>query len=302
MRRRVAPPAARTASSVGVAGRGVPRHRRRGQRVRRVPHGRRPACRVADERGERARCGLGSLRRAARPQRAGRRAPQGRHAHARRARHECRARHRRLQARSPHGTRAAVAAGQRVARPRAAHRPWQHVADGAPPLLRGTPQADRRRGPPPHRRSGRRPTGCLHDAVSRFEEAAQLDRAWPDPWLGLLRTYIVRTRGSRRGRSRRSTKPSDAGIARAGASSRCWAKPTSHRPNANSASANGCRPSSSAGASQRAAELYRQSVSWFERAPADAETSRALVRGHERRLATSTKRSALACTDASPDD
>jgi hypothetical protein len=30
----------------------------------------------------------------------------------------------------------------------------------------------------------------LHAAVSRFEEAARLDRAWADPWLGLLRTYV----------------------------------------------------------------------------------------------------------------
>lgn len=30
----------------------------------------------------------------------------------------------------------------------------------------------------------------LHDAVMRFEEAARLDTRWPDPYLGLARTYI----------------------------------------------------------------------------------------------------------------
>jgi eukaryotic-like serine/threonine-protein kinase len=30
----------------------------------------------------------------------------------------------------------------------------------------------------------------LHDAVMRFEEAARLDSRWPDPYLGLARTYI----------------------------------------------------------------------------------------------------------------
>ena len=30
----------------------------------------------------------------------------------------------------------------------------------------------------------------LHDAVEEFEEAARLDQRWPDPYLGLARTYI----------------------------------------------------------------------------------------------------------------
>ena len=31
---------------------------------------------------------------------------------------------------------------------------------------------------------------ALHDAVAKFEEAARLDSHWPDPYLGLARTYI----------------------------------------------------------------------------------------------------------------
>ncbi len=33
-------------------------------------------------------------------------------------------------------------------------------------------------------------TQPLRDAVARFEEAARLDAAWPDPYLGLARTYV----------------------------------------------------------------------------------------------------------------
>jgi len=33
-------------------------------------------------------------------------------------------------------------------------------------------------------------TDQLHDAVARFQEAARLDSRWPDPYLGLARTYI----------------------------------------------------------------------------------------------------------------
>jgi len=33
-------------------------------------------------------------------------------------------------------------------------------------------------------------TDSLNDAVARFEEAARLDRGWPDPYLGLARVYI----------------------------------------------------------------------------------------------------------------
>lgn len=41
-------------------------------------------------------------------------------------------------------------------------------------------------------REGRRQDAdrLLSAAVSRFEESADLDRAWADPWLGLLRTYV----------------------------------------------------------------------------------------------------------------
>ena len=31
---------------------------------------------------------------------------------------------------------------------------------------------------------------ALRDAVARFEEAARVDTRWPDPYLGLARTYI----------------------------------------------------------------------------------------------------------------
>jgi serine/threonine protein kinase len=33
-------------------------------------------------------------------------------------------------------------------------------------------------------------TQPLHEAVTRFQEAARLDGGWPDPYLGLVRTYI----------------------------------------------------------------------------------------------------------------
>ena len=41
------------------------------------------------------------------------------------------------------------------------------------------------------RKGKRQPaTQPLRDAVARFEEAARLDPAWPDPYLGLARTYV----------------------------------------------------------------------------------------------------------------
>jgi tetratricopeptide (TPR) repeat protein len=139
----------------------------------------------------------------------------------------------------------------------------------------------------------------LHDAVSRFEEAAQLDRAWPDPWLGLLRTYIygiedparavealneAERRGHRAGR-REFTQLGEAHFTMAERGYKeCSRLPAEQQ----------------CGCLQRASGLYRQSVSWFERAATDADTSRALVRAHERQTATMASMSGLACTDVVP--
>jgi tetratricopeptide (TPR) repeat protein len=49
-------------------------------------------------------------------------------------------------------------------------------------LLRITGEARKRKKLPA--------TEQLHDAVARFEEAARLDSRWPDPYLGLARTYV----------------------------------------------------------------------------------------------------------------
>ncbi len=141
----------------------------------------------------------------------------------------------------------------------------------------------------------------LHDAVSRFEQAARLDRAWPDPWLGLLRTYIygledpvravealneAERRGHRASR-REFMQLGEAHFTQADRAQReCERLPAEQQ----------------CGCLQRVDALYQQSASWFERATADAETSRALLRGHDRRLATSTKMQALGCTGASFND
>ena len=152
-------------------------------------------------------------------------------------------------------------------------------------------------------RGGKRPDAerLLHEAVLRFEEAARLDRTWPDPWLGLLRTYVhglddpsravealneAERRGYRAGR-REFLLLGEAHFARAERAQReCERLPVEQQ----------------CGCLERAGGLYRQSGSWLERAPADAETSRGLLRATERRLATSTRMFERGCTDTSIDD
>ena len=102
----------------------------------------------------------------------------------------------------------------------------------------------------------------LHDAVARFDESAKLDRSWPDPWIGLLRTYIVgleeldkavgalneaERRGYRGGR-REFAMLGDAHAARAARD----ARECDRLPNERACP---CL--------QRSAELFRQSISWY---------------------------------------
>jgi len=140
----------------------------------------------------------------------------------------------------------------------------------------------------------------LHDAVYRFEEAARLDRSWPDPWLGLLRTYIVglddparavealneaERRGHRAGR-REFMQLGEAHAALADRSRReCDKLPMDQQ----------------CGCLQRTAETSRQSVGWFQRVPSDPDASRGIVRAHERQLAIDERLYELGCTEAVPD-
>ncbi len=135
----------------------------------------------------------------------------------------------------------------------------------------------------------------LHDAVSRFEEATRLDRSWPDPWLGLLRTYIyglddparavealneAERRGHRAGR-REFVQLGESHFALAERSRReCDKLPAEQQ----------------CGCLQRADASYRQSVSWFERVTSDADASRSLVRAHDRQLAAASRIYELGCT------
>ena len=134
----------------------------------------------------------------------------------------------------------------------------------------------------------------LHDGVARFEEAARLDRTWPDPWLGLLRTYIhglgdvrkavealneAERRGYRAGR-REFTQLGDAHLTQAEKGRReCDRLPADHR----------------CACLQRTHALYRQAVAWFERAERDADTSRWLVRAQGGLDAVTARMSELAC-------
>jgi tetratricopeptide (TPR) repeat protein len=119
----------------------------------------------------------------------------------------------------------------------------------------------------------------LHDAVARFEEAAKLDRSWPDPWLGLLRTYVVgleeldkavtalneaERRGHRGGR-REFTLLGEAYAARGEREARECVKVPSER---------------TCSCLERSAESFRQAVSWFDRVQGSPDTSRALQRAH----------------------
>jgi hypothetical protein len=134
----------------------------------------------------------------------------------------------------------------------------------------------------------------LHDAVARFEESANLDRAWPDPWLGLLRTYVVgiedlgkavgalneaERRGYRGGR-REFAQLGDAHAARAAREAReCDRLPAE--------SACACL--------QRSGELFRQAVSWYQRVEGSPDTSRAIVKAHSGLAAVTERLGLLAC-------
>lgn len=140
----------------------------------------------------------------------------------------------------------------------------------------------------------------LHDAVSRFDEAARQDRAWPDPWLGLLRTYIhglgdlekavsalneAERRGYRAGR-REFAQLADAHYAQADRARReCERLPLD--------SACGCL--------QHSARLYRSAVSWFDRAAGHPEASRGLVRAHAGLAQIEEREALLACDAGNPD-
>lgn len=134
----------------------------------------------------------------------------------------------------------------------------------------------------------------LHDAVSRFEEAARLDKAWPDPWLGLLRTYIygledlskasaalneAERRGHRAGR-REFLQLGEAYLGQADRGRReCDLLPAGPR----------------CACLQRTSALYGQAIAWFERVDRDADTSRGLVRAHARQAAVGTKLADSGC-------
>ncbi len=134
----------------------------------------------------------------------------------------------------------------------------------------------------------------LHDAVARFEESARLDKSWPDPWLGLLRTYIyaledlpkavealneAERRGYRSGR-REYLQLGEAHFGRAERERRdCDTLPEDSR----------------CACLQRAGHIYRQSDAWFERLDRDAETARKLARSEGRQTSLAERLSALGC-------
>lgn len=134
----------------------------------------------------------------------------------------------------------------------------------------------------------------LHDAVARFDESAKLDRSWPDPWLGLFRTYVVgmeeldkavgalneaERRGYRGGR-REFAVIGDAYATRAARESReCERVPAD--------GACSCL--------ERSGGLFRQAVSWLERLEATPDTSRALSRARGGLTTVNDRLMALAC-------
>jgi serine/threonine protein kinase len=134
----------------------------------------------------------------------------------------------------------------------------------------------------------------LHDAVARFEEAARLDKSWPDPWLGLLRTYVygledlgkataalneAERRGHRAGR-REFLQLGEAHLGQAERSRReCDPLP----------------PEPRCACLRRTSALYGQSIVWFERVDRDADTSRGLLRAHARQAAVEAKLVELGC-------
>jgi serine/threonine-protein kinase len=145
-------------------------------------------------------------------------------------------------------------------------------------------------------KDGQRPDAdrLLHAAVARFDEAAKLDRAWADPWLGLMRTYIygledlkkavealneAERRSYRAGR-REFAQLGEAYLAQAERSRRDCDKLPAERICA-------CL--------QRAGEDYRQSASWLDRAPGYGDTARGLVRAHAGLRAVTDRASGLIC-------
>jgi hypothetical protein len=132
------------------------------------------------------------------------------------------------------------------------------------------------------RDSSRRPQAerYLHDAVTRFEEAARLDRSWPDPWLGLLRTHIYGHEDADKGvealneAARRGYRPGRREFAQVGDAYQAKAE-------------RGRRDCDSAAEDRRCAcllrcaDAYRQAISWYGRAEGFAETSRAISRADD---------------------
>ncbi len=139
----------------------------------------------------------------------------------------------------------------------------------------------------------------LHGAVARFDEAARQDRAWADPWLGLMRTYIyglddlekavaalneAERRGYRAGR-REFTQLGEAHYAQADRGRReCDRLP----------------PDSACACLRRSAALYRQAASWYERATGYPEASRGLLRAIAGLQAADERISLLACEYGDP--
>ena len=139
----------------------------------------------------------------------------------------------------------------------------------------------------------------LHDAVARFDEAARQDRAWADPWLGLMRTYLyglddlekavaalneAERRGYRAGR-REFTQLGEAHYAQAERGRReCERLP----------------PDSACACLRHTAALYRQAASWYERAPGHPEASRGLLRAIAGLQAADERLSLLACEYGDP--
>jgi hypothetical protein len=148
----------------------------------------------------------------------------------------------------------------------------------------------------------RKPTEAasqLHDAVARFEEAADLNRRWPDPWLGLFRTYIyglddadqatkalneAERRGYEAGR-REFAQLGDLHLTRAERYRReCDQLPDDQV----------CR------CLLRSSESFGDATKWFGRAEGYGDTTRALGRAHAGLQSVTQLRWEMACPDAEP--
>jgi hypothetical protein len=138
----------------------------------------------------------------------------------------------------------------------------------------------------------------LRDAISRFEEAARLDRSWPDPWLGLLQIYAYSVENADKAAEalneaeRRGFQTGRRESALVGDVNRIVADRTRR----------GCERLTGdvkCDCFERAAARFQQAISWYTRAEGFAESATALARSQQGLWKAEDAR-ALACAGRSP--